>query len=259
VSVTEPSSNSFMLLTMVKAGSSYAGEIFQEVFRRHGYDLFDPTAIAFAQGFDVDEFIGQQAARFCEPRCFFGPFRNREAGLAAQISPARQILHIRDPRDCITSLYYSLRYSHPVPSGADEAQFLGMRRSLEAMTLDSFVRNVLYNDLFDMHGYSRNLATFCQLKEVRHDTILSKYEDMVMNFPDWLLGIVGQFGIDIDGGVIGEIVDRTNFLVNLRVQENPYNHKRQILPGDYKRKLAAKTQRLVTDFFAAELEYFGYL
>jgi hypothetical protein len=134
-----------------------------------------------------------------------------------------------------------------------------MRRSLDAMPLDSFVKNLLYNDLFDMHGYRRNLVTFCQLKEVRQDTILSKYEDMVTNFPDWLLGIVGQFGINIDRGVIGEIVHRTNFLVNLRVEENPFNHKRQILPGDHKRKLTAKTQRLVTDFFAAELEYFGYL
>src|ERR1700689_783248 len=109
--------DSFMLLTLHKAGSSYVGEIFKEIFSKHGYLIFDPAAEAFASGFAEKAFTAGQGERLWEPHHFYGPFRTGSVSLATQLCPARPIIHIRDPRDCLVSLYYSLRYSHAVPGG----------------------------------------------------------------------------------------------------------------------------------------------
>jgi len=198
----------------------------------------------------------------CEPHSFYGPFRGGPAGLAAQLSPARPIIHIRDPRDCLVSLYYSLRYSHPLPGGAAADDFLQLRRSVETMTIDDFVCGFLLDELLcDRRigsGLVRHLQLFRALIERRPDAILSKYEDMVTEFPDWLVAIVEQFGIPIDYEMIIDLIARTDFLVNLRVEEDRRNHKRQITPGDHRRKLTAETQAILADFYAEDLEYFGY-
>jgi Sulfotransferase domain len=258
-SMTKEYSDSFVLLTLHKAGSSYVGEIFKEVFGKHGYSILDPATVAFELGLELTAFIAGQAAQLCQPHYFYGPFRGGAVCLIGQISPARPIIHIRDPRDCVVSLYYSWRYSHPVPSGEEAGEFLRVREFLKAKTPDDFVRSFVRSRSNFDQAFLKPLQAFRALKESRPDAILSKYEDMVGEFPDWLVGIVEQFGIEIDYEMIIDLIARTDFLVNLRVEENPYNHKRQITPGDHKRKLDPKTQEILTDFFAEELRYFGYL
>jgi hypothetical protein len=255
--------NSFALLTMHKAASVYVGDIFKEIFSRHGYGTFDPATAAFERGMSESASTAEQAMRLLEPDHFYGPFRAESAFLAAQIIPARPIIHVRDPRDCLVSLYYSLLFSHPVPGGAAATFFLQRRESLQAMTIDGFVRKCLLAERLDTReigwGYRRFLRFSRALKAKRPETILSKYEDMVTEFPDWLVAIVGQLGIEIDYDIIIDLVERTNFLVNLRVEENHLQHKRQITPGDHRRKLCLETQEILTEFYAEELTCLGYL
>jgi hypothetical protein len=251
--------NSFTLLTMHKAGSSYAAQILKEVFERHGYSIVDLATAGYDRGVDEHDYVAEQAEFLCASDSFFGPFRGRSNCLAAQCSPARPIIHIRDPRDCVVSLYYSLRYSHAVPPGAVGARFLETRSNLERMSLDAYVQNFALCGAMVDESFLPNLQLFRQLLEVKPDSILSRYEDMVMEFPDWLVSIAEQTGIEIDYEIVIDIVRRVDFLNTLRVVEDVNNHKRQVIPGDYKRKLSILSQKTLTDFFRDELRYFDYI
>ncbi len=249
---------SFLLLTVHKAGSSYVGEIFKEVFARHGFGIVDVLTEAFDRGLKLGRFVGEQAERLQAPNSFIGPFRGRFNGLAAHISAARPIIHVRDPRDCIVSFYYSVRYSHVASPGPEGDRLQMQREALERIGIDSFIANMVRGGKGVDDEFSRSFELLASIRRARPDAILSRYEDMVEEFPDWLVGVVEQLGIAIDYEMIIDLIARTNFLQNLRVDENPYNHKRQITPGDFRRKLSPSSQKLLTDFYAQELAWFGY-
>lgn len=253
-----PDARSFMLLTIHKAGSTYVGEIFKEVFAKHGYGIVDPLTEAFDRGVRLGPYIKEQTDRLCAPKSFIGPFRGRLNGLAAHLISARPIVHVRDPRDCIVSYYYSLRFSHVEREGLEGARIRARRESLEHITIDGFVENILLGGKEVDDDFSRSFELLENVRRAWPDAILSRYEDMVEEFPDWLVGVVEQFGIDIDYEMIIDLIARTDFLQNLRVEENQYNHKRQITPGDFRRKLTPRSQALLTEFYAQELAWFGY-
>ena len=247
-----------MLLTVHKAGSSYVGGIFQEIFAKHGYDVSDPLAEVFDRGANFSSHIADQAERLQRAGCFFGPFRSLFNGLAAHIANARPIIHVRDPRDCVVSFYYSMRYSHVLPAGAPGLIMAKYRETLQRIDIDGFVENLVIGGKQLDEAFSRTFNQLAAIRAARPDAILSRYEDMVEEFPDWLVGIVEQFGIEIDYEMIIDLIARTDFLVKLRVEENPHNHKRQITPGDFRRKLTPRSQALLTRFYEQELDWFGY-
>src|ERR1700761_8478027 len=48
---------SFLLLTIHKAGSSYVGEVFKEIFAHHGYGIVDPLTEAFDRGLRLGPYL----------------------------------------------------------------------------------------------------------------------------------------------------------------------------------------------------------
>jgi hypothetical protein len=249
---------SFMLLTVHKAGSSYVGEVFKEIFARHRYQPFDLMAEVYSGARRMGDWAEAEIERLCASGSFFGPFRGGHNGLAAHISQARPIIHVRDPRDCVVSNYYSMRYSHGVPPGYEGERLLALRESLEHVTIDGYVENLVIEGRCGDENFCRTFVILDAIRRTRPDAILSRYEDMVSEFPDWLVGIVEQFGIEIDYEMVIDLIARTDFLVNLRVEEDHRNHKRQITPGDFRRKLTPRSQALLTEHFAEALDAFGY-
>jgi len=249
--------NSFMMLTIHKAASSYVGQVLTELFDAFGYRCVDLQGEAFSLGMEEGQFVADSAERFFEPGCFFGPLRGRPAKSAAQISPARPIIHVRDPRDCLVSHYYSIRDSHPVPNGERAKIFLANRERAERITVDEYVEMLITHD--KNMQFKQTLQTFIDLIKHQPHCIVSKYEKMVTDFEYWIYDIVSQFGIAVDYSTVIDLIERTNPEVNFAVEENVQNHKRQVTPGDHARKLAPRTVSLATEFFSEELKFFGYL
>jgi hypothetical protein len=87
--------------------------------------------------FDQDEFAATEEDRdqlrrlFPSRGCLYAAIR-RPPLLEAlpHLAAFRVILLLRDPRDCLTSLFFSLAYSHRPPGDDDrkEAFFTGVRR-----------------------------------------------------------------------------------------------------------------------------------
>jgi hypothetical protein len=174
--------NSWALLTMHKAVSSFLGEILKMIFASRGYCVLDLAASAFSAGMDEKHYIESHTDLLRQAGFFFGPFRTDTAGVVAQVSQVRPIVHVRDPRDCLVSLYFSLAYSHPVPGpGPIRERFLAEREQFFAMSVDDFALEGL------RRGY-RALGIMREIVEQRPDGLLSRYEDLVTDFMPWVDG-----------------------------------------------------------------------
>lgn len=243
-----PLVSSFALLTMHKAASTYVGSILQEVFASCGYRTENPASEAFDAGVDEVDYILQNTERFAQSKTYFGPFRTESATPVSAIKSLRPIVHIRDPRDCVVSLYYSLAFSHVEPGpGPVRDKFLADRQAFQEMGVDEFCFEGLRRG-YDALGIMRRVV------EARSDCTLSRYEDMVSDFPAWLRDVLKTVGMQISETMLNGLQKDAVF----DVSENPMQHKRQVTPGDYRRKLRTDTQKALTEAFEADLRFFGY-
>jgi hypothetical protein len=160
---------------------------------------------------------------------------------------ANIILHLRDPRDVLVSLFYSEAYSHSVIKGVFD---LGQseRDEIIKMGIDQFV--LLKADEFNIK--------YLEYHEImsRQNPIFVKYEDMVINFPYWLKEVAKGFGIKSENQ-IDKIFKKYKKEFEIK-KENIYAHKRKILPGDYKEKLKSETISRLNSIFSDILKIYNY-
>jgi hypothetical protein len=241
--------SSFALLTMHKAASTYVGSILKEIFARRGYRPEDLAAEAFEAGVNEVDYIQHNIGRLAKTLAYFGPFRTESVAPILGVTSLRPIVHIRDPRDCVVSLYYSLAFSHVEPGpGPVLDQFLKDRRAFQEMGIDEFCFEGLRRG-YDALGIMRRAV------EARPNSVLSRYEDMVHDFDLWLRKLLDAAGVDIDERTFDNLKKDAAF----EIPEDPLRHKRQVTPGDYKRKLRPDTQKALTDAFESDLRFFGYV
>jgi hypothetical protein len=240
--------DSWALLTMHKAASSYVGDVLSKVFASQGYATVDITSEAFAAGEDEVDFLRRHQGRLSRPRTFHGPFRTDAAAVVAETPGLKVVLHIRDPRDCVVSMYYSSAFSHIEPGpGPVRDSFLAQREIFRSWSVEEFALEGL------RRGY-RALGLMRNIMESRTDAVLSRYENLVTDFEGWLKDLADRIALPLNRGVLNELVASAEF----DVVEDPFRHKRQVTPGDFRRKLSKRVQDRLTEAFREDLEYFGY-
>jgi hypothetical protein len=89
----------------------------------------------------------------------------------------------------------------------------------------------------------------------KNNVLFLKYEDIVKDFPLSLDRIVEFFQLDVSPVLLDTIKAQADFSVPA---ENIYQHKRQIAPGDHKRKLAQDTIERINSEVEDVLELFDY-
>lgn len=160
---------------------------------------------------------------------------------------AQIILHLRDPRDVLVSLYFSEAYSHSVFKGVFDLS-RAERKEIIDKGIDLYV--LKYADLFD-----RRYTEYQELL-TRPNSFFVKYEDLVLNFPRWLEEVAKGFAID-DTTFIDRTVKKYQGEFEVK-KENIHAHKRKIIPGDYKEKLAPKTIEMLNEIFSDNLKKYKY-
>ncbi len=133
----------------------------------------------------------------------------------------RFILHLRDPRDVLVSMFYSWSYSHP---GVNDAY----RERLRERGVDDFV-------LSESAGLYEKYESYVQDFLPLPQTTLLKYEDFVNDRPKWLRAFLGAAGVDSDQGHYKRMA-RQNPAAKVR-KEDIYAHIRKAEPGDHIDKL----------------------
>ena len=206
---------------------------------------------------------------FLNPGCF-GPIRSYHP--MPRPDEARFLLHLRDPRDVLTSMFYSLCYSHngPIKGGR------GARAKIAAEGIDAFVMNMATatERPYRIPGdYGTGLATWDKngnlhdryrryIDELlgRPNATLVRYEDMICNRDRWLRQVADVFAVPGSANLksFEEDFQKLGGPKRTDEEENIWGHKRQVTPGDHRRKLAPRTIERLNDIFGDILERLGY-
>ena len=160
------------------------------------------------------------------------------------LSHYRIVLQLRDPRDVLTSLYYSTAYSHAVIS----PKLIRRRKEALEMDIDDYV-------LHAANEYLPIYQDYCDSLLGKKGVLFLRYEDMVVDFPTWLSQLSRHTGLTGETKSIQEILNAADFSVN---EEDIYAQRRQVTPGDYLRKLKSETIKILNDRFSEILDRLGY-
>jgi hypothetical protein len=246
---------SILLFSVYRAGSTFIGGLMKKIAGEAGLTVVDLDGYFYQLG-KGKEWEGKGRIMLDVPYqstgYFYGPFRSFNRGIR-NIEDYKSLLVLRDPRDVIVSSYYAI-YSHVTPllEGKQALRTRMKRRKKELeQTVDEFVIDRLNSN-------SRFLNRYYEYhKELigKPNVLFLKYEDMVENFDAWLDQLIEFLGMDIRQ----EFIDRVKAEVDFKVsKEDIHKHKRQVTPGDHKRKLKPGTIDLLnskTGEIRKRLEY----
>lgn len=196
----------------------------------------------------IDESI---CKRFFRPHgLFFGPIRDpRCINQVLSEDGTKSILMLRDPRDVLTSLYFSILHSHAIPNNPNAKQtLLRLREEGSQVNIDQYISYLVAE-------WAGNYRMYCTVLVGRPDVMLLKYEDMVADFPSWFDRLTNFWQIELRPRIRDKYLQRANFDVK---REDKNAHKRKVTPGDFRAKLRPQTIEMLNYEFRDVLDLLGY-
>ncbi len=247
---TKSTERSVVFVTMHKAASVFVNDVLDLALKPEGMVHVDFAFDAFQKGIKEWEYCVSKSHLFSTPGYYFGAFRGPYIDKFEDLSANRIVVQVRDPRDCIVSLYYSYKYSHGEPGeGVLKKIFNRIRKHVEDTEIDDFA-------LEQAKIYSRRLAMITDLCNRYEDYVLLKYERMVLDYEKWEGQLYGFLGVDPFPAVRKKIKALAAFDVK---SEDVTQHKRQVTPGDHTRKLKPRTIDQMNEILSEHLVRYGYL
>lgn len=262
---------SLLFFTAHKCASAYVGNMLWHIAASQSIFSIDLDGFAINQAHRTD--VDRQALRFSsygrkddaelsldEQRAFqsffktrgffYGPFRHPVlAERLTDLDHFKILLLLRDPRDVLTSWYYSIAFSHVPPGNPDRLpEFEKKRNDALHMSIDDFV-------LKHVQGWGSRFRRTCQVLLPLPNVCLVKYEDMVENFDNWLDQVLSWWELRLDQNTRQTILRDADFQVD---REDVHAHKRQVTPGDHRRKLKPQTIQRLDDELGDVLDILGY-
>ncbi len=159
-----------------------------------------------------------------------------------EVERDRIILHLRDPRDVLVSMYFSWSYSHP---GVNDSY----REELREKGVNAFVRN---NSPLLKTKYEMYLRDYLPKKQ----TTLLRYEDFVLDRSRWLEKFLAATGITDGLNRYGRLAKKNTAE---KVQQEDINaHIRKATPGDFREKLDPETIVALNSDWRHILDSFNY-
>jgi hypothetical protein len=253
-------SRNIIAYTTHKAGSMVLHRVLKDICELNRIRYYSPNKaqLPFDRMFAGDDFIAKKRGCF-GPIRFFVPTK--------AIADASVILHLRDPRDVLVSMFYSYCYMHAGEIEADT----GYRKAVAEAGIDRFVLDMVGEAFYAYRGdygigsrYKQHVGTVLDryeryLSELlsRPNTIAVSYEEMVLSFPSWLEKIVSAFDL-IDPDETCAVVTARHANSVAAGEEDVWSHKRKVTPGDHREKLQSATIRQLDQIFAPVLDKLGY-
>lgn len=163
--------------------------------------------------------------------------------------PQKKILVVRDPRDMVVSLYYSMKYSHKLDEIGTPSFKLTVRmlRSETSRPIDDYC-------LFNSWIFNTGLNNYFELVRDPATRIL-RYEDFIYDKLAVVSSVCEWFAIDLPPDRRQAIAASFDYVPS---EEMPLQHVRQVHPGDHKRKLQPRTVEALNAVFARFFATFGY-
>jgi hypothetical protein len=179
----------------------------------------------------------------------------------------RILLHLRDPRDVLVSMFYSYCYIHP----GELAPNTGYRQEVAARGIDAFVlgksseHSQRYPGDYGTGGHVEELIGNLPRRYRDYiDNLLGKpnvtvlrYEEMVSDYRRWLEKFSEPFPIAGKAQLIEELAAQSSVLFPQR-HDDVMSHVRHVTPGDHKAKLQPSTISALNERFSDTLRSLGY-
>jgi hypothetical protein len=179
----------------------------------------------------------------------------------------RIVLHLRDPRDVLVSMFYSYCFIHP---GEIEAN-TGYRREAAAAGIDAFVlaktseKSADYRGDYGTGGHVEDLIgnlparyrVYIERLLGKPNVILVKYEEMVLDYRSWLTKFIEPFPIANRNQVVDDLAVQAPAFFPRRSSDE-LNHVRHVTPGDFRSKLQPSTIGHLDEVFSDTLDALGY-
>jgi hypothetical protein len=237
---------SVIWFTAHKCASVYATEILHKLAQDQlmTHVNYEGDLWAAGQSF-MKFFIENNFDVFTITNHIYGPFRQYYS--IPELEEYKVILMLRDPRDLLTSLYFSTAYSHSIP----ESQKTKMESARENAIMKSIDDYVIEQSPWVRETYNLYAKYFWGKKNV----LFLKYEDMVTDFPTWLNEIFKHLQMTPSEQLVKELIDGAIF----EVTEDIYSHKRQVKAGDHRRKLQVNTIKQLNLQLQDVLKIYGWL
>jgi hypothetical protein len=234
---------SIIFFTTQKCASRFVGSMLEQLAAGSSllYADYDALVATTRPPAQQDPFKGATAA-FYPNGVLFGPIGSYRP--IPNLEQFKVLLQLRDPRDVLTSLYYSTAYSHAVIS----PKLIRRRKEAQTMDVDTYV-------LASIEEYVSIYTAYCEKLLPMKNVLFVRYEDMVTDFPRWLAAVSAHLGLDSNPTLLRQIEKEADFSVG---SEDKFSHRRQVTPGDHKRKLRPETIQAVTQAFAPALKTLGY-
>ena len=199
---------------------------------------------AFGSGIPTNEVMKDTLVCFSKTGRIYTGFRHYPQ-FDLDLREVQSILLVRDPRDMLVSMYYSVTQSHIVPR--KHQMFLKRRRAAASMTLDDFVVKKADEYLSNFHKYQKKLPT---------DMLTTyRYEDVIYSKGKWLLNLVEKLSLPVDRQLIKETVLKYDIFPE---REDQSKHIRQVHPGNYKMRLKHETIDVLNEKLGEFLNFYGY-
>lgn len=236
---------SIVFFTTQKCASRYVSELIAKlaVPARMIHADYDAYVSMVRVPREINPFQGAMGTAFQTKGYYYGPIGTLRN--IPRLGEYSVVLQLRDPRDVLTSLYFSTAYSHALIS----AKVLRRRKEALAMSVDEFA-------LAEIEEYVPIYEQYCGLLETDKSVLFLRYEDMVTNFPDWLGKLSHHIGLDDQNDAIERIRQEADFSVSA---EDVFSQRRQVAPGDHIRKLQPATIDELNRAFKGVLIKLGYV
>lgn len=173
----------------------------------------------------------------------YGPFYWFLEGLP-ESEKRKTILTLRDPRDVLTSRFYSQAYAHTIfkQSAVDR------RQRVREMGIDSFVLKECDEIIARYSRYQQKLLN-------RENVLWLPYEEMVLNFDSWLQKLSKFLEVPSDHPSVLEVKAAATFQVK---KEDKFSHRRSVKPGNHVQKLKPETVEELNGRLSEVMSQFGY-
>ena len=242
---------SCFVFAFAKSGSVLINSVVQSVMSEWGVPVVDFATQLYHDGIDIAAVQCNLSRLFAGQGYCYAGFRELPRSMlgSATISSARKVLVVRDPRDMLTSRYYSTKFSH----GFMERGSAPFRRLMGEMIKDGRMDIDEYC-LYYSWMINSQLLSYVDVISDRK-TLILRYEDFIYDKRRLVQQLCDWFSIGLSSSRIEAIAVAHDIIPET---ERPDQHIRQVHPGDYRRKLKPETIVALNAVLRRFFVTFGY-
>lgn len=236
-----------------KAGSTLMNTMIEQVCREASIPALNIPSKLFSMGITGNDWENDRRILplIGHGRIYYG-FRflpNILLSKSLSMREKKSVLLVRDPRDALTSQYYSFGakyFSHKLPK-TNQAAFLEGAKGDVDWNIDAYVTTYAAAYKQKLQSYKDNLDF--------ENMLLFRYEEIFFDKRKFIGDIFSHFGISVAPAILDVVAEKNDVRPE---KEDTTKHIRKGIPGDHATKLKKETINILNDTFRDIAAPFGY-